>query len=148
MSSLIKTPVLYLCPNAFLGGAERITLKLCQLHQQNEIFKVILLFLNNGPLVDHARKLGIKVYVLNFSFRLRHVWSLLKTISYVRKTVKREKIQIIHNVMPYAHIIGAIACLGLDVKKIWFQHGPVGGKLDKIASLLPVDRILFNSQYL
>ena len=50
--------------------------------------------------------------------------------------------------MAYGHLVMTLATLGLKVKRVWFQHGPVSGWLDKLASLLPVDVILFNSRFL
>ncbi len=54
----------------------------------------------------------------------------------------------IHSTMPYSHIVNVASTLFLPVKRVWFQHGPVGGALDKFAGLLPVDLVIFNSVFI
>lgn len=49
--------------------------------------------------------------------------------------------------MPYAQIIGALASTGLKIKRTWYQHGPVGGIFDTVASFFKVDQVYFNSFY-
>ena len=49
--------------------------------------------------------------------------------------------------MAYSQIIGALATVGMNIRKVWYQHGPVAQKLDLIASFFSVDKILFNSSY-
>ena len=48
--------------------------------------------------------------------------------------------------MPYAHITSSMAAVGLPIKKVWFQHGPVNGKLDQLGNFFPSDVIIYNSQ--
>jgi glycosyltransferase involved in cell wall biosynthesis len=50
--------------------------------------------------------------------------------------------------MPYAHIVMSLASFGLGIKKVWFQHGPVGGTLDKIGKWLKVNCVMYNSEFL
>jgi mannosyltransferase len=55
---------------------------------------------------------------------------------------------VIHATMAYAQLVLGLALLREPRKVVWFQHGPVGGQLDLLATLFPCDLLLFNSLYL
>jgi glycosyltransferase involved in cell wall biosynthesis len=146
---LKKIPkVLYVSANGYLGGAERIVCNMAKGHLENNKLDFEILFFSKGDAYDLCKKYGAKLHLLPFSFRLRQVFQLLKTIKYIRKYVKENKFEVVHSTMPYVHIIISFATIFMDVKRVWFQHGPVGGFLDKIANFLPVNLIYFNSNYL
>lgn len=143
-----KINVLYISPNGFLGGAERFVLNTTVAHKNSKKILPIYLFLNSGVTVELCEANNQKIIVLPFKFKYSNFISLIKTIVFIINIVKNENIKVIHATMPYAQILASIATLFTKVKTIWFQHGPVGGTLDQIANLLPVDMILFNSKYL
>lgn len=139
--------IVYLCPNGFLGGAEKFVVDVCSGHLKYGELNPVILFFSEGPAVSLAKEMGITTLVLRNSFRLSRPWSLLKAIKEVRTLFRRFNWNIYHATMAYSQIIGAMATLGLPVKKVWYQHGPVAEKLDIIATFFSVDKILFNSSY-
>ena len=148
MQARTKLKILYVSPNGYLGGAEKFVLTACLAHQQRGNDEVAILFFSEGEAVDWARTNGITCFVLKQKFRLLNLWSLLKALREMRSIVKKHSPQILNLTMPYSHITLSLATLGMNLKKVWFQHGPVGGLLDRIANLFPVNMIWYNSEYL
>lgn len=138
--------VLYVSPNGYLGGAERFVLTAAKFHLALGAYKPIILFYSHGEAVDEARSAGIECHILSRRVRLRNPINLFLSVLEIRRIFTHIKPEVLHFTMPYSQITGSLAALGLPVKKVWFQHGPVGGLLDKIASLFPTDLLLFNSQ--
>lgn len=73
---------------------------------------------------------------------------LWRSLREIRAFVKKLNPGIVHNTMPYSHIVMSLALMGLSLKNVWFQHGPVGGFLDKLASCFKSHLLIFNSSYL
>ena len=143
-----KKKILYVSPNGYLGGAERFVLTAAGLHHKNSNFDVAILFYSDGEAVKEAKSLGITTYILKSRFKLSHPLALLKALKEMRKITEHFAADILHLTMPYAHITMSLATIGLNLKKVWFQHGPVGGHLDRIGSLFRSDVIIYNSQYI
>lgn len=143
-----KKLVLYVSANGYLGGAERVVLNLAQGHLAGARYHPVIVFFGAGEAFDEARSLGVECVLLQNKFRLSEPRSLFTALREFRKIIRSYDVDLIHSTMPYAHIVSSLAGLGLPVKKVWFQHGPVGGPLDKIATLFKVDWMFFNSQYL
>ncbi len=140
--------VLYISPNGYLGGAERFVLNACIGHKTIGKYQPVIVFLNDGELVNIVRELNIDHYVLKNTFKFKNTYALFKAILEISAFIKELRPNIIHSTMPYAHIFLSLLFLKEKFVKVWFQHGPVGGTLDKIASLFRSDRIYFNSHYL
>lgn len=140
--------VLYISPNGYQGGAERFVLTVANAHKGSGNFETGILFFSNGEACNEAQKNGIKTFILKNPFRMRNIYSFFSAIKEIRKIVINYKPDILHLTMPYSHIVLSLATLGLNIRKVWFQHGPVGGRLDQIASFFPVDMIWYNSNYL
>ncbi|MBC7430418.1 MAG: glycosyltransferase family 4 protein [Bacteriovorax sp.] len=138
---------LYVSPNGYIGGAEKILIQIASLHFQNESH-VHTLFFNYGLASQQLASKKIPHFILKNSFRLSSPIRLLKALREIRKIIKNEKIELIHSTMAYGHLVMSLASFGMNIKRVWFQHGPVNGILDKFASLFPVDAIFFNSEYL
>jgi glycosyltransferase involved in cell wall biosynthesis len=146
---MAKVKVLYLCPVGYIGGAERFVLNLLEEKQNCQVFCSQVLLLNRGPLENELARLGVKFDYLPNKLRLLNVWQLARSIYFIRNFLRTQKIDIVHSTMPYAHLLVSLSTLGNSkIKKIWFQHGPVGGWLDRLASVFSVDKILFNSKFL
>lgn len=143
-----KKIVLYISPNGYIGGAERFVINCANEHNKNIFIHPIILFLNDGEAVTECKKLQIEHYVLKTKFKFRNPIKLLKALWEIRKTFILIKPEIVHATMPYAHILTSLASFSLPIKKVWFQHGPVGGLLDKIANFFKVNVIMYNSHYL
>lgn len=137
--------VLYISPNGYLGGAERFVLTAVLGHNKKNNINASVLFFSDGEACKEAEKLGINHLILNNSFRVRNPWKLFLALREIRRLVVQLGPDVLHLTMPYSHIVLSLATLGLNIKKIWFQHGPVGGRLDQIANCFPVDMILYNS---
>ncbi len=143
-----KLKVLYICPNGYMGGAERFVCNAARGHSESSKIRLTVFFFTDGEAVDECNRLGIETHVLPFTFRMRNLGKLLKAILYLRVFINDGAFNIVHSTMPYAHLMACFATLFSPIKRIWFQHGPVGGTLDKLANLFHVDRIYFNSKYL
>ena len=139
--------VLYISPNGYLGGAERFVLDACLGHIESGTYEPHILFFSKGRAQEMAAELGISHTILKNRFRLSRPLSLLRALREIRLFLKRQNFPIYNATMPYAHIVGSLASLGLPMKRTWYQHGPVGGTLDKLASFFKVDQIYFNSEW-
>lgn len=140
--------ILYVSPNGYLGGAERFVLTAVKGHALGRNIDASILFFSEGEACEEARAAGLKIYVLKQSFRFRHPWNLFRALVEIRSIVKSIQPNVLHLTMAYSHIVMSLATLGLKFKKVWFQHGPVGGYLDQIANLFSVDMLLYNSKNL
>lgn len=138
--------VLYISPNGYLGGAERFILTAVKAHAKNNNIKASILFFSEGEASREAKEAGLEIFILKQSFRFRHPLNLLRALLEIRSLVRKIKPDVLQLAMPYSHISMALATFGLkNLKTVWFQHGPVGGKLDQLANFFPVDVLLFNS---
>lgn len=140
--------ILYVSPNGYLGGAERFVLTAVKAHAQAGNLDAAILFFSDGQACQEAKRAGLNCFTLTTAFRFRSPWKLFRALREIRAIVKKYEPDILHLTMPYSFIALSLATIGLDVKKVWFQHGPVGGLLDKIGNLFPADMILYNSLYL
>lgn len=140
--------VLYVSPNGYLGGAERFVLSAVAGHRSSRGVESGILFFSSGEACQEAQRLGLKTFVLKNVFRFRSPIKLFRALVEIRKHVVHYRPDILHLTMPYSHIALSLATVGLGIKKVWFQHGPIDGKLDQIANLFPVDMIWYNSAYL
>ncbi|MFZ4713411.1 MAG: glycosyltransferase family 4 protein [Bacteriovoracaceae bacterium] len=140
--------ILYVSPNGYIGGAEKILISMVTQHHQIAPMQVKSLFFKSGEATESLVRQNIVPSILNNHFRLSRPGSLFRALKEIRHLVQEQKIEIIHSTMAYGHLVMSLATLGLPVKKVWFQHGPVEGLLDKLASLFGADLILFNSKYL
>lgn len=140
--------ILYISPNGYLGGAERFVCNAAQGHLQSGEIDFHILFFSDGDAAKLCRQMGATVEILPIKFKMRNLFLVFKVCNYIRSYILKHQFVVIHSTMPYAHILSFFSTLFLNIKRIWFQHGPVGGILDKIANLMKVDLIYFNSLYL
>ena len=147
MSRNGQKTVLYVSPNGYLGGAEKFVINITQQHLKSTRFRPRILFFIDGPAVELARENGVEVQVVPFRFRLTRP-SLFRVLLYLRRYLKAIAPDIVHLTMPYAHVVMYLPTVGLAARTVWFQHGPVGGTLDKVGNLLGCDLVLFNSKFL
>ena len=139
--------ILYVSANGFVGGAEKFLVNVAKVHHESGDAVHFLLF-DNGNLVEELQSSGASVTVLKNKFRLRNPLSLLLALLEIRKFLKKHKYQTIHSTMGYSHLIMGLATVFQDVKRVWFQHGPIGGMVDYLASFFRVDILMFSSHYL
>ncbi len=143
-----RPKILYVSPNGYLGGAERFVLTAAASHAKTADFTPFIVFFGDGEAVAEARKMNLNVRVLSTTFRLTDPRRLLKALGEIRAIVHEIRPDIIHTTMAYAQLVLGLAFINGPKKLVWFQHGPVGGRLDFLASLFPTDLLLFNSSYL
>lgn len=139
--------VLYVSPNGYIGGAEKFLVNIASIHAETED-KVHFLLFEHGPLEDELKKIGVPVTVLSKKFRVRNVFQLYSAIREIRSFLKKYNFDIIHSTMAYSHFVMGLATCFSSIKRVWFQHGPVGGMFDHLASIFRVDILLFSSHYL
>lgn len=140
--------MLYISPNGYLGGAERFVVNAAKLHTANNKIDVSILFFSEGEAHKEACNANVNCFVLKTRFRLSNPVQLIKALIEIRKIVKNYSPDILNLTMPYSQIVMSLATIGLGIKKVWFQHGPVGGRLDQIANIFSTDMIWYNSAYL
>jgi glycosyltransferase involved in cell wall biosynthesis len=144
----LSEKVLYISPNGYLGGAERFVLNACIGHQASGKFIPHILFFNDGEFVEIAKNKGIVCHVLKNKFKLSSPFKLLKATSEINQLLKEIQPKVINTTMPYSQIVLNLARKSKETVTIWFQHGPVGGTLDRLCAYLPCEHLFFNSMYL
>lgn len=137
--------LLYVSPNSELGGAERILDTLIKYHHPDQ-FEIYIVLMGPGSLEEKWKKMGATVLQVP-PFRFRQVGSLLKAQWAFRKILKDFDIELIHSTMAYGHLFAGPVALSLKVPEVWFQHGPVGKTLDRLAGFVPTKNILCNSKF-
>lgn len=138
--------VLYLLPSATPGGAERATMRMVAAHRASR-FKAAVLFFADGPLVEEARALDVPVSILASPPRLSRPWSMMSAVSTCARVIRAGEYSIVHSCMSYAHLVGGPAASRAGVRAVFYQHGPVGSWMDRVAPVLRCDRILAASAF-
>lgn len=139
--------VLYVSANGFVGGAEKFLVNIASVHAETKDGVHFLLF-NDGDLVKALTEKGVPVTVLKNKFRVRNVIKFIKAIIEIRKFLKTHHFKTIHSTMAYPHFVMGLCTMFQKINRVWFQHGPVGGMFDYLASLFRVDVLLFSSHFL
>ncbi len=113
--------VLYISPNAALGGAERVVMDLLALHNRAQVWPSVV-FLHDGPLVAVCRdELQVPTHVIPAP-PLRKYFSARRTVKTLAELIEAEKIDLVHNTMAWGHIYGGRAAARARRPAVWFQH--------------------------
>lgn len=139
--------VLYLCPNNFLGGAERFVLNICIGHKKFGEFKPSVFFLKRGPIQEFFEKEEIDYKISSHKLRLRNIQQWFKVGLEIREHIKNERFDVIHLTMAYSHVLTWFFLFGVNIKKVFFVHGPISPFWERLAKLFPCDLTLVNSDY-
>ena len=139
--------VLYVSANGFIGGAEKFLLNIAHVHSETKDQVHFLLF-DNGSLETELKALNVPVTVLKNKFRVRNIFKLISAISEIKIFLKNHNFNTIHSTMSYSHFVMGLATPFTKINRVWFQHGPVGGIFDYLASIFRVDILLFSSHFL
>lgn len=137
--------VLYVSPNAHLGGAEKACELFLRYHDRAR-YRPSIAFLRDGPLVEQFGRLNARVFMLP-PVRLRQFARHYSLIGKLADLIRHNDIQLVHSTMAYGHFFGGRAANRARVRNVWFQHGPVAPRLDRVASLIRTDCVLVNSKY-
>jgi len=116
-------------------------------HHDRARYEPMALFLNPGSLVAEVERMRIPAFVLRTPLRLRRPFQVLAAARECRRIVLGEKVDLLHGCMSYSRIISSLASAWTGRPMVLFQHGPVGGWIDRTASLMLVARILANSRH-
>ena len=139
--------LLYISSNAERGGVETVLCNLVKYHDR-EHYRLSVLFLRDGPLVEEFRRLGIQVFLIKtgrFSQVFRSIFTILK----IRRLVINEDIDVVFSQLAMAHLYGGLAAKLSDRKCIWYQHvaGTEFNWLNRLALRIKADMIFVNSAF-
>lgn len=136
--------VLYISPIGERGGAEVVLLNILTGHDRSR-FTPMVCFLKEGPLVTEAQKTGVRTFLVPTG-RFRNFVLTLRAIRRIRRLLREEQVDLVVSNMAMGHLYGGLAALGMPVKRTWFQHSvSVGQVVDRLAALIPADRLYANS---
>ncbi|MFT4113468.1 glycosyltransferase family 4 protein [Silvibacterium sp.] len=126
------------------GGAENLLLH--WLRQGSEKYTLACAFLQDGPMVEVARSLGVKTEVIPAT-RLTDAANYVRVLFKLRGWVRKERLAGLLSWMPKGHLYAAPACFGIGVPLLWFQHGiPGDDRLNRLISRLPAKAVLCCSE--
>lgn len=119
------------------GGGEMMLLDLIR-QGRNLGVEWLVIFLEDGPMVEDVRKLGVDTRVV-VSGRLREVHRFIAAVIRIAAIARREKVDIIVNWMWITHILGGIAALLAGIPSVWYQLEVPYDKsfLVRLATLVP-----------
>ena len=128
------------------GGGELMVLHLVQQGQGLGV-EWLVIFLQDGPMVEQIRELGVTALVVNAG-RLREVPQYLRAVQQIAGIARREKVELIFGWMNQGHLYGGIAAKLAGVPAAWYQIGlPLTpGWNDRMATRIPALGILTCSQ--
>ena len=85
----MNNTIVYICPNGYLGGAERFVLEAAYGHLRFGKYKPVIIFFSDGKAVDLARERKIDFFIIKQKFRLSNPVSLFKALVEIRKLFKK-----------------------------------------------------------
>jgi glycosyltransferase involved in cell wall biosynthesis len=138
--------VLYVSPNAELGGAERVLLNMVRYHDRTRVTPLVCL-LRDGPLVGSLSAREVPFWVIAAG-RFRNWRATWRTTSAIRELIRSRSVDIVHGVMAMGHLYGTLARWGTGARGVWFQHDNARHRtaIDRLAALAPSSLIIANSQ--
>src|SRR4051794_4761774 len=101
-------------------GAERTLLQVLEHSDLSAQWCVV--FLEDGPMVDEAERLGATALVVKTS-RVRDVSPTLRAIQRLGGTIRRWQPDIVLSWMTKGHLYAGPIASFLGVPAVWFQHG-------------------------
>ncbi|MFM9158675.1 MAG: glycosyl transferase family 1, partial [Dolichospermum sp.] len=101
------------------GGGEMMFWDLMQ-QGRNANVEWLAIFLEDGPMVEQVRNLGIDTRVV-ISGRLRQIHRFMTTILRIAAIARQESVDAIVNWMWITHISGGLAAMLAGLPAIWYQ---------------------------
>lgn len=150
MSNKIK--ILYISHSPFLNGAEICLFNLVK-NLNKDIFEPIVVFPQEGHLVEKINNLGIKTYIsplerwIRFKFdkRVKNSNVILRSQD-IMDIIEKESVNIVHTNTSVI-IEGAVAARLKNVPHIWHIHEYLNGHMD-LKSVIPLPLIYSIISYL
>jgi glycosyltransferase involved in cell wall biosynthesis len=140
--------VLYVSPNAALGGAERVTLDLIALHDRS-VVEPSICFLRDGPLVLHCREtLGVPTHLI-VAPSARRFLAGRAAVRALADLITSSGVDLVHSAMAWGHIYGGRAARRAGKPAIWYQHvgASWSSRIEVWASLITSAGIIANSEF-
>jgi glycosyltransferase involved in cell wall biosynthesis len=124
------------------GGSELALRHLVRETRGGEV-EWLVVFLEDGPMVEDLRSLGIETTVVPAG-RLRQAHRYLRTVVRLARLFRTRRVDLAVGWMAKAHLYSGPAAYLARVPALWYQHGMPGprGALDRIATLLPARGVL------
>ena len=127
------------------GGGEKRLLDL-MLEGRNADIKWLLIFQEDGSLVEQIRKLGIDVRVVP-SGRMRELHRFLASVLKIASLVRQERADVILSWMWKAHLYGCPAGILAGIPSLWSQlEVPDDYWLKRAVTMLPASGVFINSK--
>ncbi|MHC0064238.1 glycosyltransferase family 4 protein [Nostoc sp. UIC 10890] len=128
------------------GGGEMMLWDLVK-QGRNAGVEWLVIFLEDGPMVEQVRSLGIDTRVVE-SGRLRQIHRFIGAVLRIAAIARRERADIIVNWMWITHISGGLAAMLAGLPAIWYQLEVPSDKtwLVRFATLIPARAIITLSQ--
>lgn len=150
MSKKIK--ILYISHSPFPNGAEICLYNLVK-NLNKDIFEPIVIFPEQGPLIEKISRLGIKTYIrplerwIRFKFDKKVKNSnLLSRSQDIMDIIEKESVNVVHSNTSVI-IEGAIAAKLKSIPHIWHIHEFLNGHID-LKSVIPLPLVYFVISYL
>jgi glycosyltransferase involved in cell wall biosynthesis len=128
------------------GGAE-VALQQLMKEGRGQGIEWTLVFLEDGPMVQEFRDLGVPVSVVPAG-RLRHIHRYVQTVNALRSLARRERIELILSWMGKAHLYAGVAAVLAKLPSAWNQPGipRAGDAFDRLATMLPARGVIVPSR--
>ncbi len=128
------------------GGGEMMLWDLVQ-QGRNAGVEWLVIFLEDGPMVEQVKSLGIDARVVK-SGRLRQIHRFIAAVFRIAAIARRERADIIVNWMWITHISGGLAAMLAGLPAVWYQLEVPSDKtwLVRLATLIPARAIITLSQ--
>lgn len=119
------------------GGGEMMLWDLLQ-QGRNAGVEWLVIFLQEGPMVEQVQSLGIDARVVK-SGRLRHVHRFAAAVTKIATIARNERVDAIVSWMRICHLIGGLAALLAGLPSLWYQLEVPDSKdlLLRIVTLIP-----------
>lgn len=128
------------------GGGEMMLWDLVQ-QGRNAGVEWLVIFLEDGPMVEQVKSLGIDARVVE-SGRLRQIHRFIGAVFRIAAIARRERADIIVNWMWITHISGGLAAMLAGLPAVWYQLEVPSDQtwLVRLATLIPARAIITLSQ--
>jgi len=131
------------------GGGELMLQQLLE-HTQHTDIEWIVIFLEEGPLVNTFRDLGVTTHIVPAG-RLRHIHRYIQSVKEITSLVRSVEADLILSWSGKPHLYGSIAAQFAGIPAVWFQLGcPVGRHLswmDRLITALPARCVFTLSKF-
>lgn len=102
------------------GGAEVVMVNTLR-GLNRELFHPAVFLLRPGPLAAELQAMGVEVYQLK-AHRMRNLFAVASSIRAIARTVRRERIRLLHSNAFRGHVYGGLAAKLAGVPEVWTVH--------------------------